>query len=99
MLLDSCFICDIPKVFQKLHSELQHLFQCLRITGEEGACIEYSRYLVQGGKNDANKVYERSPQKEQHPKGFIGSADDIIYNTKPGVKAFLVVYRMNVFFL
>ncbi len=67
--------------------------------GGRGCLYRIFKIFGTRGKNDANKVHEGSSQKKQHPKGFIGSADDIIYNTKPGVKAFLVVYRMNVFFL
>ncbi len=38
------------------------------------------------GKNIGSKGREGSFQVKQHPTGTIGSADDIIFSTEPGVK-------------
>ncbi len=40
--------------------------------------------FVQGG-NIGDKGREGSLQAKQHPTGFIGSADDIIFSTESGV--------------
>ncbi len=41
--------------------------------------------FVQGEKYIGGKGHEGSFQVIQHPTGFIGSADDIIFSTEPGV--------------
>ncbi len=41
--------------------------------------------FIQGAKNTGNKGREGSFQVKQHPTGFIGSADNIIFSTEPGV--------------
>ncbi len=41
--------------------------------------------FVQGKKNIGGKGLEGSFQVKQHPTGFIGSADDIIFSTEPGI--------------
>ncbi len=41
--------------------------------------------FVQGEKNIEGKAREESVQVKQHPMGFLGSADDIIFSTEPGV--------------
>ncbi len=41
--------------------------------------------LYRGRKNIGGKGCEGSFQVKQHPTGFIGSADDIIFSTEPGV--------------
>ncbi len=41
--------------------------------------------FVQGEKNIEGKGREGSFQAKQHPTGFIGSTDDIIFSTEPGV--------------
>ncbi len=40
--------------------------------------------LYRGG-DIGNKGREGSFQVKQHPMGFIGSTDDIIFSTEPGV--------------
>ncbi len=41
--------------------------------------------FVQGEINTGGKGREESFQIKQHPSGFIGGADDIMFNTEPGV--------------
>ncbi len=41
--------------------------------------------FIQVEKNIRGKGREGSFQVKQHPMGFIGSADDIIFSTEPGV--------------
>ncbi len=41
--------------------------------------------FVQGEKNNGGKGHEPSFQVKQNPAGFIGSADDIIFSTEPGI--------------
>ncbi len=41
--------------------------------------------FVQGETNTGGKGREESFYIKQHPSGFIGSADDIMFNTEPGV--------------
>ncbi len=41
--------------------------------------------FVQGEKNTGGKGREGSVQVKRHPMGFIGSAEDIIFNIEPGV--------------
>ncbi len=41
--------------------------------------------FVQEAKNTGGKGREGSFQVKQHPTGFIGSANDIIFSTEPGV--------------
>ncbi len=41
--------------------------------------------FVQGEKTIGGQGREGSFQVKQHPTGFIGSADDIIFSTEPGV--------------
>ncbi len=41
--------------------------------------------VVQGEENIGGKGREGSFQIKQHPTGFIGSADDTIFSTEPGV--------------
>ncbi len=40
--------------------------------------------FVQGEKNTGSKGHKGSFQVNQHPTGFIGSTDDIIFGTEPG---------------
>ncbi len=40
--------------------------------------------FVQGEKNIGDKGREGSFQVKQHPRGFIGSADDVIFSIEPG---------------
>ncbi len=42
--------------------------------------------FVQREKNTWRKDHEESFQVKQHSKGFIGSAEDIIFSTEPGVQ-------------
>ncbi len=42
--------------------------------------------FVQGEKITGGKGRKGSFQVKQHPTGFIGSTDDIIFSTEPGVK-------------
>ncbi len=41
--------------------------------------------VVQGEKNTGGKGREGSFQVKQHPTGFIGSADGIIFSSGPGL--------------
>ncbi len=41
--------------------------------------------FVQGEKNNGGKGHEAPLQLKQNPAGFIGSADDIIFSTEPGI--------------
>ncbi len=41
--------------------------------------------FVQGEKNIGDKGHEGSFEIKQHLTGIIGSADDIIFSTEPGV--------------
>ncbi len=41
--------------------------------------------FVLGDKNTGGKGREGSFQVKQHPVEFIGSADDVIFSTEPGV--------------
>ncbi len=41
--------------------------------------------FVQGEKNTGGNCRKGSFQVKQHPTGFIGSTDDIIFSTEPGV--------------
>ncbi len=41
--------------------------------------------FVQGEKNTGGKGRKGSFQVQKHPTGFIGSTDDIIFSTEPGV--------------
>ncbi len=41
--------------------------------------------FVQGEKNTGGKGRKGSFQVKEHPTGFIGSTDDIIFSTEPGV--------------
>ncbi len=45
-----------------------------------------NKKFVQAEKNTRGKGREGSFQVKQHPTGFIGSADDIIFVNEPGVK-------------
>ncbi len=76
--------------FHELQGELLHLFNdpvsrdrmgCLKSIFQIWQDINF----VQGEKNTGSKGHEGSFQVKQHPTGFIGSADDIIFTTEPGV--------------
>ncbi len=41
--------------------------------------------IVQGEKNIGGKDREGSFEVKQHPTGFIGNTNDIIFSTEPGV--------------
>ncbi len=82
----------MPKPFHELQSELRHLFQCLGVAAEDGmGCLTRifkmwaDARFVQEEKNVGGKGHEGSFQVNQHPTGFIGSADDIIFSIEPSV--------------
>ncbi len=47
--------------------------------------VRLDKGFVQGEKNTGGKGRKGSFQVKQHPTGFIGSTDDIIFSTEPGV--------------
>ncbi len=83
---------DMPKPFYELQGQLLHLFQCLGFAALDGmGCLNriFKKWaderFLQGGKNIGAKGLEGSFQVKQHPTGFIGSTDDIIFSYEPGV--------------
>ncbi len=77
----------MPKPFW---SELLQPFQCLCVAGKKGmGCLNsifkmcLDKIFAQEEKDTGGTVCEELFLVKQHPTGYIGSADDINFNTEP----------------